>query len=594
LGSSVVTREGDTESAAGRAPAGGKTAARPSYRGILPWLGLGCILVAYIDVVLRLHPTNFFGFTTDDAIYFSSAKAIAEGRGYIVPSLPGTPAATKYPVLYPWLLSWVWRWNPSFPANVATAVGFSIAFTLLFLGAVFVFLRRLGGLSEIETFLITALCALHPALLFYGSNVLTDIPFAALALAAMIVAERAAKQGASVKAAVVCGILGGLAAQMRSIGIAVIAGIALTALVRRAGRQFFVFCATASACLLPVLGRQIFYRQAMPWALASDANFGWDKTWLFYTSYVGFWRMSVPSRHVLFAMLGQNVLWLLRMPSDYLLLPSLARGGVFGLMVLLVVTALICAGIVRQGRRYGWKALHWVIPFYAAVVLVWNFSDPYRYFIPFLPLFVAGYWLETKRIVRQAKEALVRRRRIGEACLAGALVALIAGGNGAILWNEVRGGWRMLSGIGAERSSLFRAKHEAYDWISRFTPPDSRVIAYDDAELYLYTGRQAAPAVTFTSAEYIEPERMLMSLDHMTDVATATGAEYWVVSSDDFRLLAVEVREAANQRIGEIARSLPLLFRSSDGRVRVYDLKPMQRQASAARQSEGPNPGFER
>lgn len=595
MGSSVVTPNSDAQGAAGQAQARRKAAAGVPCRRILPCLGLVCILVAYVVVAVRLHPTSFFGFTTDDTIYFSSAKAIAEGHGYITPSLPGAPAATKYPELYPWILSWVWRWNPSFPGNVATAVQLNVAFTLSFLIVAYVFLRRLGGLAEIEALLITAFCALRPAVLFYGSNVLTDIPFAALGLAAIVAADRAMRRESSYKAAAACGILSGLATGMRSVGIAVIAGIAVAALLRRAWRQFFMFCIAASACVLPILGRQIFFWQVMPQSLASSAsNFGWNKTWVFYTSYIGFWRMSVPSRHVLFTMLGQSALWLLRMPSDYLLLPSLARGGIFGLVVLLVVTALMCAGIVRQNRQYGWKPIHWVIPFYAAIVLVWNFSDPYRYFIPFLPLLVAGYWLETKRIIRQAKEALVRRRPMAEAFVAGALLALLAGGNAAILWNEVHGGWKMLAGIGAERSSLVRAKHETYDWISRFTAPDSRVIAYEDAELYLYTGRQAAPPTTFTTAEYIEPERMQVSLDHMTDVAKAIGAEYWVVSSDDFRFSAVDVRRAANLRIGEIVRSLPLVFRSSDGRVKVYELMPAQRQGRAAGSTEGHNSGFER
>src|SRR5690242_4694457 len=80
-------------------------------RGLV-FLGLAGILMLYAEAVLRLPPAIFFGLTGDDAIYFSSARAIASGAGYVLPSLPGTPPATKYPILYPWILSWVWRWNP--------------------------------------------------------------------------------------------------------------------------------------------------------------------------------------------------------------------------------------------------------------------------------------------------------------------------------------------------------------------------------------------------------------------------------------------------------------------------------------------------
>ena len=89
--------------------------------GGLVYLGLLLILVAYVVSVIRLHPTNFFGLFEDDSIYFSSAKALAQGQGYVLPSVPGTPPATKYPILYPLILSLVWRWNPSFPANLAGA-----------------------------------------------------------------------------------------------------------------------------------------------------------------------------------------------------------------------------------------------------------------------------------------------------------------------------------------------------------------------------------------------------------------------------------------------------------------------------------------
>jgi len=61
----------------------------------LPRIVLAVVVALYLSLVLHLHPTNFFGFSQDDTLYFSSAKAIAEGHGYILPSVPGTPPATK-------------------------------------------------------------------------------------------------------------------------------------------------------------------------------------------------------------------------------------------------------------------------------------------------------------------------------------------------------------------------------------------------------------------------------------------------------------------------------------------------------------------
>src|SRR6266481_1660127 len=124
----------------------------------LPWIALSAIILSYLCLVIRLHPTNFFGLSEDDTLYFSSAKAMAEGRGYILPSVPGTPPATKYPILYPWILSWVWRWNAAFPANLSSAVALNLVFGVAYLLAAFAFLRRLPGFSNIAALVLTAAC----------------------------------------------------------------------------------------------------------------------------------------------------------------------------------------------------------------------------------------------------------------------------------------------------------------------------------------------------------------------------------------------------------------------------------------------------
>src|ERR1700756_2610970 len=141
---------------------------------ILPLIVLPLILAAHLFLLLRLHPTQLFGLQQDDALYFSSAKALAEGRGYILPSLPGAPAATKYPILYPWLLSRVWRANPNFPANLSLAFTLNYFFTLaaILLGYFFCLIPL--KLSRIASLAVPAFCALPPAFLFYSARLMTD------------------------------------------------------------------------------------------------------------------------------------------------------------------------------------------------------------------------------------------------------------------------------------------------------------------------------------------------------------------------------------------------------------------------------------
>ncbi len=52
------------------------------------------------------------GVYHDDGIYVSTAQALAEGQGYRLINLPGSPAQSKFPILYPALLAVVWRLWP--------------------------------------------------------------------------------------------------------------------------------------------------------------------------------------------------------------------------------------------------------------------------------------------------------------------------------------------------------------------------------------------------------------------------------------------------------------------------------------------------
>src|SRR6266404_9909290 len=80
------------------------------------------ILAIFIWNVESWKPATFFGRYQDDAVYFSSAQALARHQGYILPSFPGVPLQPKYPVLYPLLLSGVWKAWPEFPNNLIWAI----------------------------------------------------------------------------------------------------------------------------------------------------------------------------------------------------------------------------------------------------------------------------------------------------------------------------------------------------------------------------------------------------------------------------------------------------------------------------------------
>ena len=344
----------------------------------LVYLALLLILVAYVVSVIRLHPTNFFGLFEDDSIYFSSAKALAQGQGYILPSVPGTPPATKYPILYPLILSLVWRLDPSFPGNLAGAVGITVAFGIIYIVAGFFFLRRLEIFSDVETIALTAFCALHPLVLFFSGNVLSDIPFAALALTTMVLADKFLKSDAGYRAAALCGVVAGLSTLMRVFGVAVVAGILVAALAMRAWKRMVVFLACISPFFLLIVWRNIFPPAFGVPPVSGDfaSSLGWERAWAYYTNYIAIWKFGVPNAHIFWAMVRNNLELVIQAPADLLLSPLLVSDTIPGRALMLVVSVFSFAGIVRIGRARGWQAWHYVFPFFVLLTFAGTILTP--------------------------------------------------------------------------------------------------------------------------------------------------------------------------------------------------------------------------
>jgi len=523
--------------------------------------------------------------TEDDSIYFSSAKALSEAKGYILPSVPGAPPATKYPILYPWLLSWVWRWNPSFPANLADAIGVTIAFGLGYLILTFLFLRKLKGIGEGEALFLTAFCALHPIVLLYSSSVLSDIPFAAMALGAMLVADGAIRLEGNIVTTAYSAVLVGLSMLLRVFGVPVAAGIFVAVMVRRAWRQLLIVCGCVAPFFAVVAWRVVFPTVVTPPAIskAGASSLGWTLTWAYYTSYLSVWKNAVPTRHIFWTVLGNNTLSvLLRGPANYFLFPGLVRDTSGGRVLVVLITAAIVAGFVKQASRHGWKPVHYALPFYLATIVLWPYPVTDRFLLPFLPLFASGLWLAGKHLLKMIGGTLSSSRAMTDKLIAVTIALLIAAFSCAIAWNYIGGSRKLVEEESRNRSSLITAKRAAYAWLLRSTSPDARVIAYEDASVYLYTGRLSMRPVAFTPAALHDPELLERIVAHMGDVPEAIGAQFWIVSDDDFGLEWPQATSDARAYEARLRNTLPEVFRSEDGRVSIYSLDCLRRREEAS------------
>ena len=545
----------------------------PKRESYLPWLGLACLSLLYVFCILRIHPTNFFGLSQDDSIYLSSAQALAQGKGYVLPSLPGTPPATKYPILYSWILSLVWHLNPSFPANLAGATGVTVLFGLCYVVTAFIFLRGLQGLSETVALVLTAFTALHPVVLFYSGGIVADIPFSAFTLLAMLIGNETMRRRAALGGAAASGLLAGLSLLLRILGAPIIAGILLTALFRRAWRQAAIFGACAAPFVVMAIWHSVFPQPANPPAPFTSFGPGWHQTWLYYTDYLGFRRLEAMVPHVTGIIVLNQLLYLFSELPGYFVTPLLSRSVLLLFPSTLAVLWLVLSGMIGHAKHSGIRPEHPTLAIYTAVILGWDYPEWQRFLIPFLPFFAACLWMGVRRsfssllALSRASPSGIEKKTAAAFGVALGILTI------AILGNLVANGRRsQLRRVSLERAALLAEKHEAYEWLRKNTPSEARVIAGEDVCVFLYTGRQAMSSLSLLHAGAYDDSQFRRDLNHLTDVAQAIGAAYWMSSPDDSDKQWVAAKPLLSARLQEIESVLPEVFRSSGGRVKICGL----------------------
>src|SRR5271170_2927432 len=169
---------------------------------------------AYLAWSLRTMP--HLGFYHDDSIYWVSGRSLAMGDGYRIQSLPGQPYQTKYPPLYPALLAAIWKLNPQFPSNLPLATLLAWLLLPLFLAIVWILVRDYG-FSMRERYVLVVLAALSPVTVVFSFSLMPELPFTALLVASLILAERAGKPDAPRWLALAAGICAALAYLIKSV-----------------------------------------------------------------------------------------------------------------------------------------------------------------------------------------------------------------------------------------------------------------------------------------------------------------------------------------------------------------------------------------
>lgn len=543
------------------------------YRHLPAAAGMAIILTLFCFRVYSFQPREYFDFYHDDAIYFTTAKALASGTGYVIPSFPGVLPQTKYPVLYPLILAAIWRIWGAFPANLGPAIAMSISIAGVYIALGYLFLRRAGASTGMSLGIVAAI-ALHPGLSFLAGNLLSDYLFAALILASAMAAEEMCSVSENDwRWGLLTGLALGSAMLVRSAAVGAVAGVILYGLLHRRWRAVAA-CAVSSAFVF--LAVALSTRLTSPHYVAAGVGVppvGFQHVLAYYRSYIGMWVLSVPDVSVLAPMLWNNVRKLMLAPGQYFVMigSSLPRNLLTTTIALLVSTISV-GGIARWYAKNSCGAMLFMFAGSVPVFLLWNYPIYERFLLPFVPLIFLGLEVEIRRIA----SVLISGARAGDTVNRSVAIAL-----GSILTALVLlGGYNywhyghVLMVLSRHRATLNRERRDGYDWISRNTPISARVLAYEDGLVYLYTGRQAVRPVVITTDCYYQPERQKCASDfsEMGSWTAYVGAKYWLFDSDDLEFEGDrQFRPEVQQHIANLKTHMRPAFVSRNSNVIVYD-----------------------
>ena len=423
--------------------------------------GVAGLAAAYL-VALRAPAVGTFH---DDGIYAVTARALAEGRGYRILSLPDAPLQTKYPILFPWLLSLVWRVAPAFPENLPWLRAVPLLSTVAWLWLSWRLVQQCGGSRRTAT-AIVLLTALSPWTLFLGTALLSETLFAALLTAGLLaLTASTASVGASRRLCALAGLLGGASLVTRTAGVAVVAAGLGWLFSRRRWSDAVAFAIVAGAVVAPWGLWVATQNQVVSESYYSASPYG---SWNIVSNYSWPEKFHVLIGNVVFSAMAPAALW-----------------GVGLNPIVLGVSLFTVVPVVLRGL---WLSrahpLGWCVAVVTAMNLMWAWP-PVRFIVPIVPLML---W--------QASVALRGAPRV----IVAGLVALLG----------LVGAWRTLEVVAkahsvgtvswqAASAEDWRQLSPLLEWVKRETPSTAVVTGNLDPAYFLFTGRPSVRAFTADS-----------------------------------------------------------------------------------------------
>ena len=555
----------------------------PKHRSKLSILVLIVILsVSSVLYYAALAPERF-GSYHDDSIYATTARALANGQGYRIISLPSEPAQTKYPPFYPLLLSLIWKAHSQFPQNVVWMTMLSCLAALSFLALTYRYLTSRGYSTPFQALIVVGLAAANWRTIILATGMYSEMLFAALSVAALCLAERDASKEGIWFNRLLLGIILGLAFLTRTSGLVLLLSVGIYYALHKRWR--------AAAAVMFIGG--LFVLGWVWWCYVNKTNVDGINT-AYYTSYLGHLKQTVADMQasgsssaltaylkiILTNFIGGVLVSVPLVCSglNYGWMPSFGGSSVIAVFFLLLVFLVLVMAFVKHISR-GVRLLHVYLISSFAIYLLWLPGVAYdRFMMPLLPFLlvflVSGFDLQISLARRELSCGGQPARKMGAAFIMCIFLAAIGLGlysyGAGVYW------------VFATSKSSVRAEEDAQAsaWIAERTDPSETLVCYRDPKYFLYTGHKAVRSLPMAGGYSWGEDDVSMSklAAGVFRIIEEANARYLVVTSTDFELEdnPEQHRKTFNLLIERHPQKFILVFKSFDSGSRIYRIQSAQ------------------
>lgn len=504
---------------------------------------------------------DILGLFHDDGIYAVVGKSLAEGNGYRIISLPGTPPQTKYPFLYSYLLSWIWTFDGNFPDNIIFLKALNVAILVaLFFGGV-IYYRNNFANARVAALLFSLLLCTNPVIFTLTDYVLSDLLMVFFALVALILCSSDSKSIGSRSNWPGLALAVGLACLTRSAAIPLVIGGVIRSVFERRFRETFYFVGAVLLVVAPWLLWVAFTPRPESGSLF-DYYSGYD-----FAGAGGGWSLDRQ-----WTVVAGNARYLVDSIDLIYLLPLLP--GVAPVVILL--TAIGAFHSIRRDQLFMWSFFLSSL----ALLLIWPFH-PSRYSTPLIPLLLLFLFrgIECVRmwVNRLQFPQPMRNLLSGVVALPIALLLVLNG-----IWLSsyllIRDDQTTRGFYGSRVKYSWHGFEESFAWVRQNTSPDSILGTAYDPMYFLYTGRRAIRPALHRPASYFYPYSR-----PNPDVGTAAeihpqmmkfGVRYLIIDPLDGYTESQATLRLFDDIVNSYGQVAQLVFTSSDGKHRIYEVKP--------------------